>query len=885
MSNNLLSAAAGYYASLDTTSTYVEDVFSTYLYDGNGSSQTIANGIELSGQRDFSSALWASDAYVTSPNTNIDNFGTGPFTVELWLYHNSSNPDGAYATFFDNGSQRVFLSYGSSTNNLLFYSSSGQTNSTGFAHGMVNNTWNHVAFVRDGNEGRIFVNGTRIGTATITNNYDLSGTGTAYINAYSGSVTGYNTNSQWSDFRVVKGYALYDADFDPPTEPLQVIEGTTLLMFQGGSGATTDHSGTRTLTLTGSVTTSTAKPVSGFTPEAGKGGLVWIKNRTSGSNHVLLDTERLTSGQMDTGLRSNTTDTGASGWSVNPTSTGFGLDVGYGDINSTNNDYVSWTFRKAPRFFDVVTYTGDGTSSRAINHNLGSTPGCVIVKCTSSAQEWPVYHRGLSTSPSQHVVFLHLTQQEYTVASRVYGAVNSVAGDTFTVVSGATDNRNVNKLNETYVAYLFAHNDGDGRFGENNDQDIIKCGSYEGSDHRNEEVVELGFEPQFVLLKNIDSAEDWKLCDIMRGMPYGSNSASLEPNKSTAEALDAAAPNPTATGFFFPTRQGPYNEAGSTFIYIAIRRGPMKTPESGTEVFATDITYSSTSPQYYSGFPVDFWLRRYNRYGTDYFIAMDRLRANGNLYLATTTTAAELLYSGTGLAQMDGADLNGTSSSYAYMFRRAPGFLDVVAYEGTGVAQDIPHNLGVAPEMMIVKARNRNEFWSVYHSGLNVNGDNAPETDVIFLNVTNAAVDQVGDWNDTAPTATQFTVGVDNRVNNSTGDYIAYLFATVPGVSKVGSYSGDGTDNRTIDCGFSNGARFVIIKPSSGASGDWQVLDTERGFNAGNDPVLKLNTTAAEETVADVIDSNASGFNVNDDGGAGRSTNSGGVDYIFLAIA
>jgi len=223
-----LSASAGWLES-QKEKVYVEDVFATTLYTGNGSSQSISTEAAVGGERDFSSALWGADAYVTTPNTGIDNFGTGPFTVELWLFHNSSAPDGNYATFFDNGGQRVFLSYGTGLDKLLFYSSSGQTNSTGFAHGMVNNTWNHVAFVRDGTEGRIFVNGTRIGTETITSNYDLSGTGTTYINAYSGSVTGYNTNSYWSDFRVVKGYALYDADFDPPTEPLQVIPGTTLL--------------------------------------------------------------------------------------------------------------------------------------------------------------------------------------------------------------------------------------------------------------------------------------------------------------------------------------------------------------------------------------------------------------------------------------------------------------------------------------------------------------------------------------------------------------------------------------------------------------------------------------------------------------------------------
>jgi hypothetical protein len=134
-------------------------------------------------------------------------------------------------------------------------------------------------------------------------------------------------------------------------------------------------------------------------------------------------------------------------------------------------------------------------------------------------------------------------------------------------------------------------------------------------------------------------------------------------------------------------------------------------------------------------------------------------------------------------------------------------------------------------------------------------------------------------WNSTAPTASVFSLGTASDVNGSGSTYIAYLFATVAGVSKVGSFVGDGTAGKVIDCGFSSGARFVLIKKSSGTGG-WFVYDTTRGIVAGNDPYLHLDSTNAENTSTDSIDPNSSGFAVNY-----SNTNANGQTYIFYAIA
>jgi hypothetical protein len=210
------------------------------------------------------------------------------------------------------------------------------------------------------------------------------------------------------------------------------------------------------------------------------------------------------------------------------------------------------------------------------------------------------------------------------------------------------------------------------------------------------------------------------------------------------------------------------------------------------------------------------------------------------------------------------------------MFRRAPGFFDVVAYSGNGTAgKTVDHNLGVAPEMIIVKSTSGGYDWLVYHQGIG-------NSNFVRINAVNGSTSTTH-WNSTTPTATVFTIGDNAAVNSSSGDYIAYLFATLPGISKVGSYTGNGT-SQTIDCGFSAGARFVLTKRTN-ANGNWNVWDSERGIVTGNDPRLELNSTDAQDSGHDYIDSDNSGFIVNYVADDADDSNVDGDEYIFLAIA
>jgi hypothetical protein len=583
-----------------------------------------------------------------------------------------------------------------------------------------------------------------------------------------------------------------------------------------------------------------------------KGGLVWVKARNQGArNHWLQDTAR---GITNT-LNSDTTGAQnalSSNIVSSVTTTGF-VD---GASWPSGWDMASWSWAKAPKFFDVVTYSGSN-SNQTISHNLGSAPGCIMIKKLDSNTfdaGWAVYHRSLS-NPNNNYLVLNTT-----AATANYGAafISSVSSTTFTVAGNAGQ---ISLAGSTYVAYLFAHNAGG--FGLTGTDNVISCGSFT-SNGSGLATVNLGYEPQWVMVKGSSAVTNWQIVDNMRGFVAGAASASskyLNANSSSAE-LDTPPYGLTSTGF-------EYNSAPSTtFIYIAIRRGPMKVPTSGTSVF-NPVLASSTAPalrssNFTSG--VDSGIRFYTVGYPGYPEWSSRLTGTG--VLGTSGTAAESTLSVNTWDYMNGyLNYAGLGTDFgSWMFKRAPSFFDEVC-DSTG-GPTIYHNLGVAPQLIIAKVRNYSpQDWFVDVPALG-------STRTLNLNLTGAAssTNYIS-----SPTATQFTTSLGGGGYN----YVYYLFATCAGVSKVGSYTGTGA-TQTIDCGFTGGARFVLIKKTSG-TGSWYVWDSARGIVSGNDPYLLLNSTAAEVTNTDYIDTYSAGFEISST--APSAINATGGTFIFLAIA
>ena len=620
------------------------------------------------------------------------------------------------------------------------------------------------------------------------------------------------------------------------------------------------------------------------------GGLVWIKQKdVSGYEHLLFDTERGATKYIssDNNSAEQTDSNSLTGFS----STGFTLgSSNRGNRGTSGEDgHVAWIFKKQPKFFDVLTYDGDGGSGDAqVSHNLGVTPGAVIIKKYNGSGDWLFMHT--SVGLTSKFFYLHQTNAVST------GSIVTAA-DASTITFSRTNG--YNNSGESYIVYLFAHNNGDGGFGTNGDQDIIKCGSYTGTGNDNGATINLGFEPQFFMVKSATASGSWKVYDSTRGLHADlTNDNYLEWNSDTAEqGSDRFYITPT--GIKIADSNDSWNENGVTFIYMAIRRGTMasatsvdqvvniqrESHSSGNSARELNISYDNTTNLH--GY--DLYIEKANETNTYFWVWANRVCGfNETMYSHSAVDEETDPY---GSIQLNPGDkfklstVNSSSSSAMtdsqynphdyYFFKRDPGFFDIVAYNGTGSNQAITHNLGVTPELIIFKARNDNHNWGVFSRG--------DATDHLHLNTTDATADDDTFFNDTAPNSATFTVKSNDSTNANNIRYLALLFATKSGISKVGTYTGTGGDIN-VDCGFTNGSQFVLIKNAT-STGNWIVYDKLRGIVDGNESYSRFNIADVNQTGTDYIDPFSSGFTITSNASSFSDLNTNGQTYLFLAIA
>ena len=304
------------------------------------------------------------------------------------------------------------------------------------------------------------------------------------------------------------------------------------------------------------------------------------------------------------------------------------------------------------------------------------------------------------------------------------------------------------------------------------------------------------------------------------------------------------------------------------------------------------------------GFEPSFtWIK--NRDGTNFHNLYDVIRG-ATKTLDSATTAAEST-SGSGLTAWgsDGftvvsdGDVNASSNPYVSWnwvagtsftndasatgigsidstgsFNNDSGF-SIVSYTGTGSAGTIKHGLNSAPSMIIVKKRNTTNNWDCFHASLGA-------TKHIYLNATNAVMDNVNRWNDTAPTTSVFSVGDGGSVNASSDTYIAYCFAEKKGYSKFGKYIANANANGTfVYLGFK--PAFLLIKNTSQET-DWIMYDNKRDGYEPQNKEFAANSNAVEANAEDNnVQFCANGFKVRN---TGTKTNAdAGNTLIYMCFA
>ena len=619
---------------------------------------------------------------------------------------------------------------------------------------------------------------------------------------------------------------------------------------------------------------------------AGEGGLVIIKHLGT-DNHYVYDTVR-GAGKLlrtNTGAAEITDGTNRGLYQFNNN----GFSVGQNDsadVNISGGRFVAWNFRKTKGLLDIVTFTGNGQNNRAIAHGLGSTPGFIWVKKLNGSKDWNCYHRSLGNTK-----FLRLDEGLEATTGSSRWSNTSPTSTHFTV--GDSDRTNSN--GDSFVAYIWAHDDQ--QFGDAENQSIIKCDSYTGNGSSNGPTLNIGWEPQFLLIKNTTTGStDWAVFDSGRGGASKISNNRVMFMNTTNSNMNQNFFWYKSTGVKITTTSNNANKSGDTYIYMAIRRpdpNVSRPAEVNTDLFNVSAGNSS---EWQCSFDPDFaWTKKpassdswrmCGRYWDQKTWYTDYPASESNW---ATYTDAQFSYQSKRFGRSSFASTDRT----AYMWRKSEIF-DCVIYEGTGShSEAIPHSLGTTPTMIWVKPYSRigqgqNEtgtmIWHYYtYQGARAwAGMGGGE---FQLPPSNSAPK----FGFPAPNTTNFYVGNGAETNKSGEHYVAMLWANKTGYQQLGQYTGNGSSSGPYGW-VSFTPRVILIKKwtknnnSSGNQG-WFVFDTVSGItNSGNERPVELGTNAANTTFTSKnwIDIASTYFQIKTDD---AKLNYSGEKYVWLAVA
>jgi hypothetical protein len=194
------------------------------------------------------------------PVNSAFTYGTGDFTVEWFSYQTGvSGVQGIWRNSTGDATNSIgFWTIAQASGRLTITLGNGVTSNTILSNAVIpTNSWKHYAFVRNGTLFKLYVDGVAQ-TQTITSSINIPAqVGIMQIGNAGGNYSGFVTN-----FRIVKGTAVYTSDFTPPTSPLTAISGTSLLLsFSSAALLLKDSSPNNfTITNTGPTTYSVASP-------------------------------------------------------------------------------------------------------------------------------------------------------------------------------------------------------------------------------------------------------------------------------------------------------------------------------------------------------------------------------------------------------------------------------------------------------------------------------------------------------------------------------------------------------------------------------------------------------------------------------------------------
>jgi hypothetical protein len=856
------------------TKTYVDDLFSTYVYEGNNSTLAINNGLDLAteggmiwvknrdsakdhcivdtergiGKRLETNKADAQDVYVTTKN--ISSFTSTGFTLGVDEGHDEFNKNGDdYASWSFRKAPGFF--------DVVTW--------TG------NNTARTIAHSLGSVPGCILIKCTSAGFNWMVYHRGANGG----VNPADYGLRFNDTNAQTDNSAYFNDTLPTSTHFTIGTNAQVNANGSTYVAYVFAGGESTAATA-RSVDFNGSGNLLTIADNAAW--DLGNGDFTletWIKSTQTTSGYFTALGQWSSGSSNSWGIRYASQDVGT-GWSFfystngsNYTTT-MGSDISDGQwhhiavtrtggkLRTFTDGLLNTTRSTTDTFFNGTTLMKIGGQGSAGNYFDGQLSNLRLVKGTA------VYTSSFRppTEPLTNItntVLLMCNNSSYTGSTVTPSEIVNMGDATASTDSPFDDP----------AAHIF---------GESGSESVIKMGSYVGAGAA-ENHVNVGFEPQWVMVKCTSNAANWRMFDSMRGIVSGENDTHLQANTDQVENVNFDQIDLTPTGFKLQLNGNNTNGGGLSYVYVAIRRSDGyvgKPPELGSSVF-TPVYGSANAPLFKTpNHDVDFHFAKDWNVVKDWNVSARLIQGQR---LETNTNIAEdpNQYQVGDYSRGWGSYTGGDGSRIGYNFKRHAGF-DVVTYTGNQVSRTVNHSLNAVPEMIWSKDRTDSGDWIVYHKGLN--GGTNPATKFLYLNKSDAENGWVVPWNNTEPTSVWYPVQASTTFNKTGNNYLTMLFASVDGISKVDGYDGDtNAQDKTISCGFQ--PRFVIAKCSTvgGSYNHWFVFDSVRGAGSGNDKTLRLDVDEAQTTNSDIIEFNSNGFIVK----AGYQLNEGSRKYIYYA--
>ena len=304
---------------------------------------------------------------------------------------------------------------------------------------------------------------------------------------------------------------------------------------------------------------------------------VWTKKRSNTGGHIINDSVRGSGKHLFTNL----TNAEATYDQFLTSFDSDGFTVGNdAEINQSSQTYAGWCWKaggsassnsdgtitssvsaSTDAGFSIVAYTGTG-SQATVGHGLGVAPSVLIhKKRTTSAEAWSVFHQSVGITKR---MILSSTEAETADASP-QPDWNDVLPTSSVFTIGTSSRTNAS---ENYICYAFAEKKGYSMFS-----------SYIGNDNADGTFVYTSFAPAWVMIKRINSTNNWIILDRKRN-PVNPSNERIFADQNTASSTANIMVDFLSNGFKARSTYGGINGSGDEFIFFAFAESPFVNSKS-----------------------------------------------------------------------------------------------------------------------------------------------------------------------------------------------------------------------------------------------------------------------------------------------------------------